>query len=118
MICSSYDMLPPPKKIINIYIYTNHILWPYKLPGLHLGRFDWQAPEERALIKLRPKWLDLREGKEPKAKGAKTGVLDLNDLSLSLDLESGAEYGYFTASLHPKTMWREGIRLRWVLETT
>lgn len=97
-----------------------------------LGRFTWQGRDEKAILKMRPEQLPARDNavtREHSHTGK--GILKngfwvsckrqslhraLSHLSLRVQLESGAEYGYYSGSLSPLSMAYLGIPLTYHIE--
>lgn len=74
-----------------------------------LGHFTWQGPEEKALIKLRPQQLPATDKIDTTAATTAAAATKtprslrclLRYIGLRVDLESGAEYGYYHGSISP-----------------
>lgn len=73
-----------------------------------------QGETERALVKLRPRSLPTSSASGPAASSKASLLSLLIYMTLKLQLESGAEYGYFTGSLSPATIWRAGASVEYV----
>lgn len=80
-----------------------------------LGRFAWQGPEEKALVKLLPQQLPTTD--PPAGGSGSVSLLHLLKwMGLQLQLESGAEYGYYVGKVSPLKLCVVGAPLAFNVE--